>query len=284
MKYFKDKVAVITGGANGIGRAIAERCVHEGMKVVLADIEERPLIKTVEEIKTTGAYVIGVLTDVSKQTDVDALAQKALDAFGEVNLLFNNAGVSGWVTATWKSMIEHWEWIMSVNLWGVIHGIRAFVPIMLEQNSEGHVVNTASSGALIHGRFGIYGVSKHAVLGLSETLYHELAQVGTKVHISVFCPGFVNTTIMDSDRNRPIHLRKNPDAKSERSEHIIRQKGIRRAVETGISPSQAAKIVFNGIREKKFYILTHPEIKPLIKKRMEDILNEHNPSDLPPLS
>ena len=284
MKDFKDKVAVITGGANGIGRAIAERCVHEGMKVVLADIEERPLIQTVEEIKATGASVIGVLTDVSKQTDVDALAQKALEAFGAVHLLFNNAGVSGWVTSTWKSTLAHWEWVMSVNLWGVIHGIRAFIPIMLEQDCDAHIVNTASTGALIHGPGGVYGVSKHAVLGLSETLYRELAQAGAKIDISVFCPGFVSTTIMDSDRNRPLSLQNDPDAEKERSEHMGRQAGIRRAVEAGISPVQAAHMVFNGIREKKFYILTHPEIKPLIKKRMEDILNEHNPSDLQPLS
>ena len=196
MQAFNDKVAVITGAASGIGRAIAERCVQEGMKVVLADVEVEALTQTEADMKTAGATVLAVLTDVAQAADVEALAHKTLDAFGAVHLLCNNAGV-GAGTSIWESPIADWEWVMGVNLWGVIHGVRVFVPIMLAQDTACHIVNTASMAGLVSGSgLGVYRVTKHGVVTLSETLYHELVQRGAKVKVSVLCPGYVNTRIM----------------------------------------------------------------------------------------
>ena len=179
MREFKDKVAVITGAASGIGRAMADRCVQEGMKVVLADVEVEPLAKAEASMKASGATVLAVRTDVSQAADVEALAQKTLEAFGAVHLLCNNAGVGTGAATIWESTIADWEWIIGVNLWGVIHGVRVFVPIMLEQDTECHIVNTASIAGLISGpELGAYKVTKHAVVTLSETLYHELAERG----------------------------------------------------------------------------------------------------------
>jgi NAD(P)-dependent dehydrogenase (short-subunit alcohol dehydrogenase family) len=203
MKEFKDKVAVITGAASGIGRALAERCAHEGMKVVLADVDVDALATTVAALKATGAPVLAVVTDVSKAQDVDALAQRTLAAFGAVHLLCNNAGVWAGISA-WDSSLADWEWVLGVNLWGVIHGIHTFVPLMLAQGTPGHIVNTASMAGLLTGRGpAVYRVSKHAVVALSEMLYHQLAHRGANVKVSVLCPGGVDTQIIDAARNRP---------------------------------------------------------------------------------
>src|SRR5215831_13355553 len=188
MKEFKGKVAVVTGAASGIGRALAEGCVREGMKVVLADVEVESLTKTEASMKAAGATVLAVRTDVSQARDIEALAQKTLDAFGAVHLLCNNAGV--WTGASiWESTIADWEWVLGVNLWGVIHGVRFFVPVMLAQDTECHIVNTASiAGLIAYPGAGIYKVTKHGVVTLSETLYYELAERGAKVHVSILCP------------------------------------------------------------------------------------------------
>jgi NAD(P)-dependent dehydrogenase (short-subunit alcohol dehydrogenase family) len=165
---------------------------------------------------------------------------------------------------------------MGVNLYGVIHGIRVFIPIMLAQDSDCHVVNTSSMGALIYGPGGLYSVSKHAVVGLSETLHRELADRNAKIKVSVFCPGFVNTRIMDSDRNSPFAKQRNRTGE----QHDALAQARRRAVQQGIQPEQAAQILFNGIEEERFYILTHPELKPLIRYRMETILAEGSPAEV----
>jgi len=210
VKEFKDKVAVITGAASGIGRGIARRCAQEGMKVVLADIEEKALTQTAREMKAGGASVLAVLTDVSKASDVEVLGQKTLDAFGAVHLLCNNAGVGTGATI-WESTLADWEWVIGVNLWGVIHGIRVFVPIMLEQDTECHIVNTASVLGLISSPYmGTYKVTKHGIVTLSETLYQELALRGAKIRVSVLCPMWVNTQLMEAERNRPAELRNDP--------------------------------------------------------------------------
>ena len=207
MKEFKGKVAVITGAASGIGRGIAERCAQESMKVVLADVEKNALAQTAAEMHATGATVLAVLTDVSKASDVEVLAQKTLDAFGAIHVVCNNAGVDA-IGSSWESMLNDWQWVMGVNLWGVIHGVRVFVPIMLAQDTEGHIVNTASIAGLLpyHPLSASYHVTKHGVVALSEQLYHELAQRGAKVKVSVLCPGGVSTRIMDAERNRPTAL------------------------------------------------------------------------------
>ena len=198
MNEFNGKVAVITGAASGIGRALADRCVHEGMKAVLADVEVDALAKTEASLKASGATVLAVQTDVSQARDVAALAEKTVEAFGAVHLLCNNAGV-GTEAAVWESTLEEWEWVMGVNLWGVIHGVRTFVPVMLAQDTECHIVNTASMAGLISGPgLGAYKVTKHAVVSLSETLHHELGERGAKIRVSVLCPGIVNTRIMES--------------------------------------------------------------------------------------
>ena len=280
MKEFKDKVAVITGAASGIGRSIAFRCAKEGMKVVLSDVQEKALTETETEMKAQGATVLPVLTDVSKASDVEALAQKTLDAFGGVHLLCNNAGVGGG-TSIWESTIADWQWVMGVNLWGVIHGVRVFVPIMLEQDTEGHIVNTASVAGLISAPgLGVYQVTKHGVVTLSETLHHEVAQQNAKVKVSVLCPGFVNTNIMDSDRNRPDELQ-NASAQAQENSGVSELKEtIREAVQAGTSPDVVADYVFQAIRDEKFYILTHPELKHAVQTRLEDILLQRNPTTI----
>jgi NAD(P)-dependent dehydrogenase (short-subunit alcohol dehydrogenase family) len=279
VKEFQEKVAVITGGASGIGYAIAERCIKEGIKVVVADIEKVALIQAEKALKSRGGNILGVRADVSKAKDVEALAQKTLDAYGAVHLLFNNAGVDEHGTI-WERTLADWQWLMGVNLWGVIHGVRVFVPIMLEQNTEGHIVNTASMLGLISAPgMGIYKVTKHGVVSLSETLYHELATVGAKIKVSVLCPGFVNTRITEATRNRPAELQNDPlkgrrGPEFDREEQLIHQK-----VQDGMSPNQVANCVFDAIIDEKFYILTHPELKNLVRIRMEDILLERNPTN-----
>jgi len=193
MKEFKDKVAVITGAANGIGFGIAERCAQLGMKVVLAGINAENLAAAEEKLKPTGTTLLCVRTDVSKREDIEALAQKTLDAFGAVHLLVNNAGVAAGSSA-WESTWEEWEWVMNVNLWGVLYGVKVFTPLMLAQDSEAHIINVASvAGFLPDHPCAPYQVTKHAVVSLSENMYYSLAEQNSKVKVSVLCPGWVKT-------------------------------------------------------------------------------------------
>jgi NAD(P)-dependent dehydrogenase (short-subunit alcohol dehydrogenase family) len=275
MQEFTDKVAVITGAASGIGRALAERCAHAGMKVVLADVDVDALTTTEAALKAAGVLVVAVATDVSKAQEVDALAQQTLAAFGAVHLLCNNAGVWGGISA-WESSLADWEWVLGVNLWGVIHGLRTFVPLMLAQETEGHIVNTASLAGLLTGRGpAAYRVSKHAVVALSEMLYHQLAQRAAKVKVSVLCPGGVDTQIIDAARNRPAHL---PVARPLRPDEEAVREATQQAVRTGMSPAHVAEQVFQAITADQFYILTHPGGKAWVRTRMEDILQERNPT------
>jgi len=275
MKDFKDKVAVITGAASGIGRALADRCVQEGMKAVLADVEAEPLATAEASLKAFGATVLAVQTDVSQVRDVEALAQKTMEAFGAVHVLCNNAGV-GTEAAVWESTLAEWEWIVGVNLWGVVHGVRVFVPLMLAQDAECHIVNTASTAGLISGPgLGAYKVTKHGVVTLSETLHHELAERGAKVKVSVLCPGIVNTRIMESARNRPGDL---PPTGPRGPASEERWEALRRLVPAGMPAAQVADAVFEALRKDRFYILTHPEGKEAVRTRMEDILQERNPT------
>ena len=280
MKTFKDKVAVITGAASGIGRAIADRCAREGMRVVLADIEAPALAQAEAELTEDGADVLAVLTDVSQAGDVEALARKTLDAYGAVHLLCNNAGVGAGSTA-WESTINDWQWVIGVNLWGVLHGIRTFLPIMLDQDAEGHIVNTASVAGLIsYSADAAYHLTKHAIVALSEKLYYDLALRGAKVKISVLCPGMVNTRIIDGARNRPPELQDDRSASEVTPEMVAAYEAQRQAIEAGMSPDQVADCVFQAIAEGRFYILTHPEFRPLIEARMAAIVNGQNPADL----
>jgi len=250
------------------------------MKVVLADIDEKALAKVEQELKDAGASLLAVRMDVSKPDDVEALAQKTLDAFGAVHLLFNNAGVAS-VTTLWEASLADWQWVMGVNLWGVIHGVRTFVPIMLKEDVECHVVNTASMAGLISGPcLGIYKVTKHGVVALSEVLACELALIDAKVKVSVLCPAWVNTKIADSERNRPCELQDAFESKTTHPTTLQLKEALQQFVEGGIPSSEVASAVFDAIRKERFYILTHADWKPLLQKRMEDILQEHNPQSI----
>ena len=278
MKEFKGKVAVVTGAASGIGRAIAERLAAEGMTLVLADIEEQALAKAEGELKAKGATALAVPTDVSKAGDVEALAKKTLDAFGAVHVVCNNAGVAPPGGPMCERTVADWQWVLGANLWGVIHGIRTFIPIMRAQDTEGHIVNTASMAGLASAPWmGIYNVTKHAVVTLSETLYQELALMGVKVKISVLCPAWVDTRLMDGDRNRPAELQ-NPAQEAGGAQPDPIREVVRQLLATGLSPERVAEDVFKAIRDEKLYILTHPEFKEAIRTRMENILEERNPA------
>ena len=272
MKELRGKVAVVTGAASGIGRAMAERFAREGMKVVLADVEETALAEAQRAI----AGSIAVRTDVSKADQVEALRKKAVDAFGAVHVVCNNAGV-GVGGPAWARSVADWEWILGVNLWGVVHGIRTFVPAMIAQG-EGHVVNTASiAGMITTLAFGPYCATKHAVVALSECLHHDLQTFAEgKVKVSVLCPGFVKTRIHESERNRPESLREKAQAPSPAEEAM--QQMMTAAIASGIAPSEVAEHVVRAIRAEKFYILTHPKLKGAIKRRMDEILEERSPS------
>ena len=276
MKTFRDRVAVVTGGASGIGRAMAERFAAEGMKIVLADVEEQPLAKAAAEMKSAGAAVLAVRTDVAKAGDMAALAKKTRETFGGAHVLCNNAGVSV-AGPIWEKTVQDWEWILGVNLWGVIHGIREFVPMMLAQDTEAHVVNTASMAGLVSGPgMAPYNVTKHSVVTMSESLHHELAMASAgRVKVSVLCPGWVNTKIAESERNRPAEL---PETGPEAPAHDVMLQMVKGFLANGLPPARVADLVFAAIRDERFYILTHPEWKPMIRTRMEDILEERSPT------
>jgi len=277
MKEFKGKVAVMTGAASGIGRGIAERCVSEGMKVVLADIEEPNLIKAETELKTAGGTVLGVRTDVSKRSDVERLARQALDAFGQVDLLFNNAGV-GAGGAPWEATWNDWEWVIGVNLWGVIHGVKVFTPLMLAQNTECHIINTSSAaGLIVGGGSAPYAVSKHAVVALSESLYLSLQQRNSLVKVSVLCPGLVRTNIINAERNRPAELRNEPVTMTPEMQAGLA--AFKAVIERSMPPLQVADVVFDAIQKEQFYILPHPEWTEVIQLRTDKLLRMENPQN-----
>lgn len=277
MKEFKDKVAVITGAANGIGFGIAERCAQLGMKVVLAGINAENLASAEERLKSTGADLLSVRTDVSKREDVEALAQKTLDAFGAVHLLVNNAGVGAGANV-WESTWEDWEWVIDVNLWGVIYGVKVFTPIMIAQDIEAHIVNVASvTGLLPNYPSAPYQVTKHAVVGLTESLYHSLAKRDSKVKVSLLCPGWVKTSILKSERNRPADLQNKPGSLVNKREAVESFRKMQEALEAGISIQECTDITFKAIQDEQFYVLTHPEYNLYIQARMEHILQQTNP-------
>jgi NAD(P)-dependent dehydrogenase (short-subunit alcohol dehydrogenase family) len=269
MKDLKGKTAAITGGGSGLGRAMALAFAAEGMKVALADVDQKGLDETGSLLGS--ALLLSQKVDVSKEADVKAFC----DRIEKPWLVCNNAGVST-LGAAWEQTVADWQWILGVNLWGVIHGVRAFVPRLIAQG-EGHVVNTASVSGLISppGSSG-YNVTKHAVVTYSETLLHDLREHESKVGVSVLCPAYVPTGIADSERNRPAGL---PQASlSEKTK--ARAANLKKAVASGrLSADDVAKAVVAAVKEDRFYILTHPRIKGAIQARMEDILNDRAPRD-----
>ena len=280
MKDIQGKVAVITGGASGIGRAMAERFAEDGMRIVLADVEEGALAKAESEMRADGAEVLAVRADVSKEDEVRALAEKSVDAFGVVHILCNNAGV-GVSGRSWEIGASDWKWVMGVNFWGVVHGIRHFTPIMLKSGDGGHIVNVASMAGLTTGTgMSPYFASKHAVVALSESLYFELQEASPDVHVSVLCPGWVDTQIHDSDRNRPGGR---IDESTLDADAKLHRERIRTSLHNGLSPREVAEAVFQGIKENTFYILPDGDWASLVRPRLEGILEGRAPTlSLPP--
>ena len=272
------RTAVITGAGSGFGREFASIAAARGMKLVLADIDEAGLHATVAELHERGADVIGVPTDVSSAEAVQALADAAVAQFGKVHLLFNNAGVGsgGFV---WESTHADWQWVLGVNVWSVIHGVRIFTPLMLAHGEPAHIVNTASAAGLINApNMGIYNLSKHAVVSLSETLFHDLSVVKAQIGVSVLCPAFVPTGIATSHRNRPAALANDtPPTPS----MLAAQQASVKAVESGrILAPEIAALTFDAIDEGRFYIVPHVKILDAVTQRMSDIVAQRNPSEL----
>lgn len=281
MEQFKDRVAVITGGAEGIGKALAVHAAGLGMKLLLADIQPAALAATVAELSAGGAEVIGVPTDVAQAAQVDALAEQAFARFGAVHLLCNNAGVAC-AKPVWELSQADWDWVMGVNLYGVTHALRAFLPRMLAAGEAGHVVNTASmAGLLSQPSMATYNASKHAVVTVSEGLYFDLMLRKAAIGVSVLCPAWVQTRIAFSERNRPgadqATAGPGRDPVVSKLAHDVQQ-----AVAHGIPPAQVAQAVFDAVAARRFWILTHPHFKPLVRTRMEDILEERPPTFVPP--
>jgi NAD(P)-dependent dehydrogenase (short-subunit alcohol dehydrogenase family) len=256
MQDLDDKVAVVTGAASGIGRALAERFAAEGMRLVLADVEDVPLQDAVDALRSTGAEAVGVVTDVRFEEEVQRLADRALEAFGAVHVVCNNAGVeTGGRFA--EIPASSWKWVLDVNLWGVIHGCKIFLPILRRQG-EGHIVNTGSGASFATGlpTFAPYIAAKFAVLGLSESLEQELRSAGERIGVSLLAPGPVKTRMPDSERNRPQEV---PGTEGDplRADVVGL---IRRVTEqVGMEPAVVAGMVLDAIRENRFFVLTHPE-------------------------
>jgi NAD(P)-dependent dehydrogenase (short-subunit alcohol dehydrogenase family) len=283
MQTFRDRTAVITGAASGFGLEASRIAAREGMKVVMADVQQDALGKAVAEVRALGAQVVGFRLDVSKAAEVEALAETTLAAFGAPHVVFNNAGV-GAGGLVWENTAKDWEWVVGVNLMGVAHGVRVFTPLMLaaaraDPAFEGHIVNTASMSGLQNApNMGVYNATKHAVVAISETLYHDLALVTDQISCSVLCPFFVPTGIAKSERNRPAGLR-DEAAKPTRSQ-LIAQAMSDKAVGSGkVSAAQLMQQVFDAMRERHFYIYSHPHALATVQRRMEDIVQGRNPTD-----
>lgn len=282
MKKFEGRVAVITGGASGFGREFANIGANLGMKLVLADVQQDALDKAVAELSAQGAQVIGLHCDVRKAEQVQALADATMDKFGAIHLVFNNAGV-GSGGLVWENSVADWEWVLGVNLWGVIHGVRTFTPLMLEcakkeEGYEGHIVNTASMAGMLNApNMGIYNVSKHAVVSLTETLFQDLHLIKAPIGSSVLCPYFVPTGISQSQRNRPDDLK---DDSAPTTSQVVAQAVSEKAVSSGkVTAADVAQRTFDAIRDNQFYVFSHPHALGNVQTRMEDIMTLRNPSD-----
>ena len=279
MKDLAGKVAVVTGSASGMGFAFANRFAEEGMSVVLADIEAEPLAMAEAAIKARGARVLAVRTNVLQDGDVEKLADAAFRTFGNVHVVCNNAGVSGTSgKPVWEAPQEDWDWVFGVNFWGVLRGIRAFVPRMIANGEEGHIVNTASVAGLLTAA-DPYSVSKHAVVCLTEGLYKNFKTLNLKLSASVLCPGWVNTNIADAGRNRPAELGEVPDPSSLPAAVQAGLAAMRGMLQNGYQPSEIAQHVLDAIMTDTFFIIPAQEyIQEAIKTRFDQVLKRENPT------
>ncbi len=284
MNDLQGRTAVITGAASGFGLEASRIAARAGMNVVMADVQADALELAAHEVERLGAKVLAQRVDVARADDVQALAAATRRRFGVPHFVFNNAGVGGSGGLIWENSLADWTWVLGVNLWGVIHGVHAFTPMMLDAAAadpayEGHLVNTASmAGMLSPPNMGVYNASKHAVVTISETLYQDLALVTNQVHAHVLCPYFVPTGIHQSQRNRPEAL-KATNPKPTRSQ-LIAQAMTAKAVTSGkVTAAEVAQKVFDALRDGSFYIFSHPRSLGTVQQRLEDITGLRNPSD-----
>ncbi|SUZ60542.1 uncharacterized protein METZ01_LOCUS13396 [marine metagenome] len=274
MKEFEGRSAVITGAASGIGYALAKKFAEEKMNVVLADIEQDALDAAVNKISDLGVEAIGIQVDVMDKQAVSHLADESIKAFGNIHVLCNNAGVASTVVGDgiWDLDDSDWEWVLGVNFYGTLYGIQAFVPHMIKHKEEGHVLNTISLAGILPGE-AIYGVSKHAALALSESLWQGLKKKKSKIGASVLCPGFVATNIIESDRNRPDHLAAKNKA------NFVLKKLAATVLKRGKEPNEIAQVTLQAIRDNQFYILPHTNYDDMIKERYSRILARTEPQE-----
>jgi NAD(P)-dependent dehydrogenase (short-subunit alcohol dehydrogenase family) len=282
MKDFKDKVAVVTGAASGMGLAFAHKFAEEGMSVVLADIEAEALSMAEAAVKAHGGKVAAVRTNVMTEQDIERLADTAFSTFGNVHILVNNAGVAATAATLrsrpWESPLSDWEWTWGVNFMGVLYGIRAFIPRMLENGEEGHIVNTASMAGLLTGA-NPYNVSKHSVVCLTEGIYKEFKSMGAKLSASVLCPGLIKTAILDSERNRPPEFGPPTDLSAQRPELQQFSAMFTAALSQGYEPEEVARQVFEAVRDDRFYIFpAQQNVLESVATRMTDIMEQRNPT------
>ena len=281
MKDFAGRTAVITGGGSGFGREFARIAAGLDMNVVIADVQQDALGAVKAELEAQGGRVLAQRIDVSNADQVEALAAETEARFGAIHLVFNNAGV-GSGGLIWENTIRDWEWVLGVNVWGVIHGLRSFVPRMLasaksDPGYAGHIINTASMAGLLNApNMGIYNVSKHAVVAMTETLYQDLALIEAPIGSSVVCPYFVPTGISQSHRNAPADVSGEPASASKRAAQLMSSK----AVGSGkVTAADFAETVFQAIRDDQFYVFSHPHALGNVETRMKDIIGMRNPSD-----
>ncbi|AKJ29308.1 SDR family oxidoreductase [Caldimonas brevitalea] len=282
MKTFQGKTAVLTGAGSGFGLELARLAAAQGMNVVMADVQQDALDKAAEEIRGLGAQVLAYRLDVSKAAEVEALGAATVERFGVPHLVFNNAGVA-FGGLIWEHSLKDWEWVVGVNLMGVAHGVRVFTPLMIEAarsnpDFEGHIVNTASMAGLLNSpNMGVYNVTKHAVVSLSETLYQDLHLVTEQVDCSVLCPYFVPTGIHESHRNRP---KEELAAIKATPSQMIAQAMSAKAVTSGkVTAKEVAQKVLDAVRDRQFYIYSHPQALGMVQKRLEDVMLGRNPTD-----
>ena len=278
---FKNKTAVLTGAGSGFGLECARIGARLGMKLVLVDVQQQALDQASAELMAAGVEVLAFRLDVSSAEQMQAMSRTVFERFGAPHVVFNNAGVSAG-GLVWENTLKDWEWVLGVNLWGVIHGVRLFTPMMLQAAAQdpdwqGHIVNTASmAGLLTAPNMGVYNVSKHAVVALSETLYQDLRLVTEQIGASVLCPYFVPTGISQSQRNRPAELVSNTPTRSQ----LIGQAMLDKAVGAGkVTAAQVAQQVFDAVAADQFYIYSHPKALGNVQSRMECILQQSNPPD-----
>ncbi|MFP5489730.1 MAG: SDR family NAD(P)-dependent oxidoreductase [Acidimicrobiia bacterium] len=272
MELTNDTVAVVTGAGSGIGLALADSLARQGCRLVLADVQDDALDAASSQIGGHGVDVLAVRTDVGRRDDVEALAAATMERFGAVHVVCNNAGVAG-SGDPWLGPIEGWEWVMGVNFWGVVHGVRTFLPHIV-MSGGGHIVNTASIAGLVPGFSPAYDASKHAVVAITEGLFHNLRDGGLPVGVSCLCPGWVKTGILDSDRNWPTELGPLPESTAA---GLISRDYVRRAIDEGMPPAAVADLVVDAVRSDRFWVFPHPDFLEIAVERFHRIADAIDP-------